>query len=198
MESKKVDRRVRRSRRMFREAMRELIMEKSFEKITVKEITERAGLQRATFYLHYQTKEDLLRNVLAETFGTLVDQNRDIDATDTIGGRTHTDAYLEMFEHVAENAALYQQLVSGRGKALAYEQIREYLVDVVLTSLSAVDDNALELPREVMAQYIAGAELSLIVWWLNAGMPYTTQQMAEMSHRLVLRGVADVLSEPSS
>jgi len=191
-----MDRRVRRSRRMFREAMCELVMEKVFDEITVKEITERAGLRRATFYLHYQTKEDLLRSVLEETSASLFEQSHMFQKVDAIGGRTRPDAFLATFEHVAENAALYQRLLTGNGGALAYEYIREHLADMVLSSLSSIDAVALDLPPEVVAQYIAGTELSLIVWWLNAEMPYTTQEMAVMAHRLVLRGVADVLDDP--
>lgn len=192
MENKKTDRRVRRSRRMFREAMRHLIMEKDFDKITVKEITERAGLRRATFYLHYQTKEDLLRNVLEETFGSLAQRAEVFLGEDVIGGKTLPDAYLVTFEHVAENAALYQRLLAGGGGALAHEEIRSYLAALVLANIST---DTMEVPAEIVAQYIAGAELSLIVWWLNAEMPYTTQEMAAMVYRLVLRGVADVLEE---
>jgi AcrR family transcriptional regulator len=183
---------------MFREAMRSLVMEKPFDKITVKEITERAGLRRATFYLHYQTKEDLLRSVLNVTFRSLVERSRALAHLDVIGGKTQLDAYLVTFEHVAENAALYQRLLAGSGGALAYEEIRQHLADLVLEGLGALNDETMDMPPTVIAQYIAGTELSLIVWWLNAGMPYTTQQMAEMTHRLVLQGVMSVLSEQSS
>lgn len=193
MEQKKTDRRVRRSRRMFREAMRELVMEKPFDEITVKKITERAGLRRATFYLHYQTKEDLLRSVLAETFGGLVEQAGALKATETVGGRTHPDAYLLTFEHIAENAALYQRLLGGSGGALVHEYIREHLAALVLASLADLDMAKVDMPHEIVAQYMAGTELSLIVWWLNAEMPYTTREMATIAHRLVLHGVADML-----
>lgn len=42
------------------EAFLELLGEKDFPYITVKEICSRAGVNRSTFYLHYETIEDLL------------------------------------------------------------------------------------------------------------------------------------------
>ena len=56
---KKVDRRVRRTRRLLRDACIALILEKGYETITVEEITERADVGRTTFYMHYRDKEDV-------------------------------------------------------------------------------------------------------------------------------------------
>ncbi len=43
------------------QAFLEILETKDFEYITVKEICERAGVNRSTFYLHYETIADLLR-----------------------------------------------------------------------------------------------------------------------------------------
>ena len=56
----KIDRRVQRTRQALRNALLELIKEKGYDSISVEEITQRANLGRATFYLHYKDKEDLL------------------------------------------------------------------------------------------------------------------------------------------
>ena len=54
------DRRIQRTRQGLRNALLELIKEKGYDFISVEEITRRANLGRATFYLHYKDKEDLL------------------------------------------------------------------------------------------------------------------------------------------
>jgi hypothetical protein len=58
--STKTDRRVLRTRAALRQALMELIREKGYEALTVEEITQHANLGRATFYLHYRDKDDLL------------------------------------------------------------------------------------------------------------------------------------------
>ena len=65
---KKIDRRVLRSRRQLSAALLELMHEKSFDDITIKDITDRADMNRATFYLHYGTKEELLYKSLEVRF----------------------------------------------------------------------------------------------------------------------------------
>ncbi|MCB0141244.1 MAG: helix-turn-helix transcriptional regulator, partial [Caldilineaceae bacterium] len=60
--AKTVDRRVRRSRKLLGEALLELVVEKPFGDITVQDIADRADMNRATFYLHFQSKEELLQS----------------------------------------------------------------------------------------------------------------------------------------
>lgn len=53
------DPRVRRTRKLLQDAFRELVHEKRFSAISVQDITERATVNRATFYAHYRDKEEL-------------------------------------------------------------------------------------------------------------------------------------------
>lgn len=57
---RKADRRVARTLRNIRRAFYELLAEKELEKITVSEITQRADIDRKTFYLHYASIEELV------------------------------------------------------------------------------------------------------------------------------------------
>lgn len=57
----KPDRRAVRSKRLIIEAWRELVLEKEYKKITVSDIVERADIGRATFYAHFEDKDDLGR-----------------------------------------------------------------------------------------------------------------------------------------
>lgn len=61
----KLDPRVVRTRNSIQSALKELLMERRFDEITVQDITERAGVNRATFYAHFQDKYDLLEGSLA-------------------------------------------------------------------------------------------------------------------------------------
>src|SRR3989337_4369074 len=60
------DRRIQRTRQALRRTLMELIKEKGYDSISVEEITQRANLGRATFYLHYKDKEDLLIDEFSE------------------------------------------------------------------------------------------------------------------------------------
>jgi len=64
----KLDPRVKRTRSLIQQAFSELLAEKGFGAITVQDITERAGINRATFYAHYPDKFALLEETLRSAF----------------------------------------------------------------------------------------------------------------------------------
>src|ERR1700681_4588461 len=62
------DVRVRRTRKLLQQAFIELTMEKGFAALTVRDITERAMVNRSTFYRHYLDKYDLLEQYMNEVY----------------------------------------------------------------------------------------------------------------------------------
>jgi AcrR family transcriptional regulator len=66
------DPRILRSRGMLMEALFRLLMRKEFDDISIQEIADEAGLNRATFYLHYPDKNALLQAMTAARFRELV------------------------------------------------------------------------------------------------------------------------------
>lgn len=63
---KALDPRIVRTKRLIMDAFMQLAIEKDFKDITIKDITTRATVNRATFYYHFQDKYDLLERVLSE------------------------------------------------------------------------------------------------------------------------------------
>lgn len=183
-----VDRRVQRTRQLLRDALMALILDKGFEAITVQDITDRANLGRATLYLHYKDKEDLLIQSLQEGMDELIaiiEQRR----------RDNPDATPEMafglaFQHAAAHADLYRVLFSGQGSGAILVQIREYISTVIGDAIrgNLASENG-RFPVEIASQFVSGALLMLLEWWLREEMPYTPDEMAGMVTTLVLPGL---------
>ncbi len=62
------DPRVKRTRQLLKQALADLLAEKAFHEITVQDITERATLNRVTFYAHFEDKYDLLSTWVRDYF----------------------------------------------------------------------------------------------------------------------------------
>ena len=62
--ARKDDRRVQRTRKILRESLLELILDQGYDDVSIQDITQRANLGRATFYLHYKEKDELLQDLL--------------------------------------------------------------------------------------------------------------------------------------
>jgi len=83
-EAETADPRIVRSRRMLMDSLVRLLKNKEFEDISVQEIADEATLNRATFYLHYQDKNALLRAMTDARFRDLIER-RSITFTDCHG-----------------------------------------------------------------------------------------------------------------
>ncbi|MGC9197945.1 MAG: TetR/AcrR family transcriptional regulator [Acidobacteriaceae bacterium] len=66
------DPRVRRTRKILHQALAELLHTREFDKLSVQEITDVAGVNRATFYAHYPDKFALLECMIADRFQSLI------------------------------------------------------------------------------------------------------------------------------
>lgn len=72
---KKMDPRMKRTRQLIQQAFRELQREKDFEAITVQDIAERATVNRATFYDHFEDKYALLEYCFRDSFHQMLRSN---------------------------------------------------------------------------------------------------------------------------
>lgn len=70
MKEENIDSRVRRTKRLLRQGLTELLKEKSIKKITVRELSDRVDINRGTFYLHYKDIYDLVAQIEQELFDT--------------------------------------------------------------------------------------------------------------------------------
>jgi len=66
--TERVDPRVKRTRKLLQQAFLELFQEKGFASISIQDITERATVNRATFYAHFPDKYALLDSIIREQF----------------------------------------------------------------------------------------------------------------------------------
>ena len=192
MKNQRVDRRVQRTRQLLSEALMSLIVEKSYESITVQNIIDRANLGRSTFYAHYQDKEDLLLSGIEEVVHSLVQgvENSPIEDEGSGEGRRILST-LPIFRHAQEQHHLHQAMVGGRGIDVIIRAIQDHLRDHIQEEIDLLlpDGQIPSVPPPVMANYLAGALLTLLTWWLDHNMPYPPERMDEMFQALTMPGV---------
>lgn len=79
MAEPKLDPRVRRTRQLLKGALRDLLRERHLSEITVQDVAERATVNRATFYAHFETKEDLVTTLIEEDLLDLLRKRAPLD-----------------------------------------------------------------------------------------------------------------------
>ncbi|WP_028776931.1 TetR/AcrR family transcriptional regulator [Shimazuella kribbensis] len=191
--SKKMDPRVVRTRQMLRDALVELMHERGYENTTVQDITNRATLNRATFYLHYRDKFDLLYQSSEETLHDLTKSiNLSFDEKeefDFLSDEPH-EIFIHLFEQISQNSRLYKVFLTEKNMPHFTSCVMDVLVDFISKGMNSVqpDDQMLTVPREIAVRYFAAAFLGVIVWWLEKDMPYTPKYMATQLMRIAIKG----------
>ena len=192
-EARKIDPRVVRTRHVLREALVANILEKGYDATSIQDITDRAGLRRATFYLHYRDKEELMLAMMQEMLSELM-QKMEAQSAQAFSPETQSSEDLLTFLHVQERAGLYRAVLSGQGAAEITRGVREFLAERIRQNCTRKHpDLDLSMPIDVLANYLATVKLHMVIWWLESGMPYAPQQMAQMCSRLAMYGAAPVL-----
>ncbi len=193
---KQPDRRIGRTRRHLRDALIALILEQGYESVTVQAIADRADLSRATFYLHYRDKEDLMFASLREMFDDLR-KRFDIPQKGDHPLRPDMPMRAVPFQHALEYRDLYRvTLLSDQGTAAITRGIRQYLADALRERLEAAATTPLPVPIDGLANYLAGGMLALISWWLDTGTTQTPEEMADIFQQITLPSLAAILSYP--
>src|SRR5215468_5244059 len=95
----RTDPRVIRTRQMLRDAMVATILEKGYDATSIQDITERAGLRRATFYLHYRDKEELMVSMIHDTIDDLIGKMQ-MSPQDILSPDIHRAGEVITFLHV--------------------------------------------------------------------------------------------------
>jgi AcrR family transcriptional regulator len=193
----KLDPRVIRTRTLLQDAIIELISECGYEPITIQDITDRATLNRATFYLHYRDKNDLLLSVFDELINEIVPAPS--GEFEPEHPEWATPDIERIFDHIAEYAGFYRVMLGEEGAPFFAARVREYIEGLGMSWLQYLQpdkDNA-SVPLEIAINFIGAAYLGVITWWLNNGRPHSSKYMADRLMCLTVQGLYRSLGLPT-
>jgi AcrR family transcriptional regulator len=182
MTDARLDRRVQRTRALLREALFALISEKGYTAITIQDITDRANVNRVTFYFHYKDKEDLLFTVMQELYDDLAES---VPPKRSLHDKALQDNLLA-FQHVQEYAHLYKILFSEKGAHSLMGRLIDYFAQEGVENAAETipASTTLPLPLVLVEHFYAGAFVALVRWWVLHDMPYSPHEMAAICHQL--------------
>ena len=183
------DLRVRRTRKLLQNALIELTIEKGFSAVTVRDIAQRAMVNRATFYRHYQDKYDLLDRYMDDLYAML--DTPDEPPTQVDIPEKPPAGLVRMLEHVQAHADFYRVMLGKRGDPGFAQRIRGYIEKRMRASLSAMvpQDQLNKASFDLCMKYISSAGLGSIEWWLENDLPYSPRQMATLAVQLSMADV---------
>lgn len=174
------DLRIQRTRKVLQQALFELTVEKGFAAVTVRDIAERAMVNRSTFYRHYLDKYDLLNQHL-DSLQKLVAEtaNAAEQASRTTPERVPA-GLLVLVRHVQDYAEFYRVMLGPHGDpafTYSFRQLSEKRYRLLFSRFSeGTDPNA--PPSDMKLKYISYAAVGAFLWWLENDQPCSAEQLA--------------------
>lgn len=172
----KENQRVMITKRLLKEGLLRLLAQKPIEKVSVTELCREAGINRATFYTHYETPRDILTEIeheMADTFANLYRQM----------GPRNLQAHIEaMAQYFYDHADLLHILIrNSSDRDLALMLQRTYQNSLNISFFKNVDEEE----QKLVSAYIAGGGYLLLNVWLKDGIQKTPKEIARLVTRLI-------------
>jgi AcrR family transcriptional regulator len=181
---------------MIRDALTELMEEKGVEGITVSDLTERANINRGTFYLHYRDINDLWEQSEDEIINEIEMLTQLINPQDAINYNSQAEPFpfiISLFEYLLENSSFMKIILGPKGGASFQGKlkglIKRTFSNIILTHLK--EENML-VPTEFLMAYVSSAHLGVIQYWLESGMANSPREMALILSRITFLGPGHV------
>lgn len=179
----KNDRRSQRTRQLISDAFAELLLEKGYKAMSIRDVIERANVGRSTFYSHFKDKEELFVSQL----------DRLLEALSRHLPREHAERNpffpsLGLFQHFQEQQKLIRALSWTSGVDLLTRHLQKSMSEKIEERLMS-EGQTYEVPTPVMANFLAGSFLTLVRWWLDNKMSYSPEEMDGMYRKLALAGI---------
>ncbi len=164
----------------------DLIQEKQFDDITVREVSRRAGVGRSTFYAHFPDKEALF---LAEVDEGLRAMASSLSKARELGNRVAP--VREFLSHVGEMRDLRRAFAASDRLHLYLDRARVHFARGIERRLGEVPRGKWIAPssRSMAAHAHAGALLSLLLWWLDQPKPKSPECIDQAFHRMFWEGL---------
>jgi AcrR family transcriptional regulator len=163
-----LDRRVLKTKAALRDAMLSLMAPKGWDEMTIQEICNAANVGRSTFYVHYQSKDDLLSEGMNDLRDMLAGQGAKLD-----GPGFHFLAGL--LEHMAEQREVFKAAIGRRSGHGVARRFKEMVFQLVEIELKRQRHPAAKNPW--VARFVAGGIVDAMAWWVDAPTPPSIKDM---------------------
>lgn len=183
MAEEKQDRRIRRTKGLMRDALIELMTEKPFSEITAKDITEKADLNRSTFYLHYDNVFGLLdemENEVVETFAHMIEE---IEVEPDKAWEYPVVEHI--CDYIVKNPKLcYGLLVNSRSDRLT-ERLTKVMKEKGKKARQEMGMDMEGRTADYIYQFIVCGTIAMVKHWLAEGMSLPKEEMMELLQKII-------------
>ena len=172
-----VDARVQRSIDAMRSAFLGLLEHKTFDQITIKDITEAAGVSYPTFFRRFSSKEELLEQIAMEEVRHLLSLGEA-----AISQRKIENSAANMCEYVSSRRRLWSILLNGGASAA----MREEFMRIAIGNSNARPRRNPWIPLELAVPFVTSGIFEIFAWWMRQPEDYPVSNVVKLFDALIV------------
>ena len=187
MQEETQDRRIKRTKMLLQNALVDLMLEKAVGKISVKELTQKADVNRSTFYLHYLDIYDMLEQMENEFVETI--QGFFHDFFTPLPTSMPLTLFVNISEWLEQDKEYYVKLLRGSASGYIFEELESRIRDEFLTLLYLIflDEESLDLRTRV--NFTVSGTVGVLRMWVMEGGNISLVELSETIHDILNNGM---------
>ncbi len=200
MKNQYIDRRIIRTRQMIQDAFTELLEEKGFEGITISDLTEKANINRGTFYLHYRDKYDLLEqseNEIIRGVEEITKELQEIILKEVLNFDYNREPFpflIKLFDYFFEHSKFVKVILGPKGDPSFQVKLKEMMKNNIQKNMGKLSIKInMSVPVEYFIAYISSTYLGVIQQWLESGMKESPRDVSLILSRIMFLEPANIL-----
>jgi AcrR family transcriptional regulator len=176
-----MDRRQQKTRDAIFDAFSSLLSTKRYSKITIQEIIDKANIGRSTFYSHFETKDDLLKEMCTELFEHIFSKSLAMETTHdfSLAVKDTQTMITHILYHLKDNKKNIIGILKSESGELFLSYFKQYLNELItLNMLNGVKQEKSKVPFDFLIEHIAGSFVGLIQWWIKNNMKDSPEELS--------------------
>ena len=176
------DLRIRRTREAITQTFTKMLLKMKYDKITVKELTKRANINRKTFYLHYDSLDDLMEEIQQKIADEFIERISSFKGIMDIPKLTR-----EFYLYTLEGDGLKEHINCDDSCRFIYAKINKRIM-----SQSVIINNKIEsesYKQNIINAFLSSATLEIFKQWVADGKKIPLEEIITYTTRLLCNGI---------
>ena len=163
------------TKKLLKDGLLRLLENKSIQKVNVTELCKEAGINRATFYAHYETPHDVLNEIESDisadvmhSFAQAMQNNEHLSLQDSI------EILCRYFYNQIELLRVLISNYSTQNLAISFTRAYEAIISSPLAKEADEED------VKLVTIFLSGGGFFLLCYWMSEGVQKTPEEMAKL------------------
>ena len=146
-----------------KDGFKELIQRMDYSSITIQDILDISYIGRTTFYMHYKSKDEVLKSIVDDIFIHVL--NPKVEQAHSFGDESFLAIINHTLLHFKEDKDLLKAILKGESNDIFLKRLRLHL-DSLISERMMPYYKAENIREDIVLNHLSSSLLEIIIWWI--------------------------------